>query len=414
MLTIKDFTLITTVVIVSFTMLVPATGQDWPQWRGQNRDGSVLSFLEPTTWPEELIEQWKMDVGLGYSTPILIEESVYIFTRQGNDEVMRAIDADSGVLIWQTSYPAIFDMNPGTARHGGGPKSTPVFDNGRLFTLGISGIVTAFDAKTGQRLWQQQPASPLEPLYHTAFSPVVDGGFVIFHVGGHDDGALTAFDVTTGEVKWTWTGDGPAYGSPVVVELDETRQIVLFTQEHLVGIEIDTGKLLWKRPFTTPYTTTSQTPIIYGDIVVEAGRANGITAFRAERLRDQENWITEDLWHTDDVSMHMSNGVAIDNVLFGLSHLNSGQYFSLDLDTGSVLWQSEPRQAENASILRSGETIFVLENDAELVIVQNSRSGFEPLIRYDVATSETWTQPAISGKRFFVKDVSSLTLLTLE
>jgi len=395
-------------------MLVPATGQDWPQWRGQNRDGAVLSFLEPTTWPEELVERWKIDVGLGYSTPILIEESVYIFTRQGDDEVMRAIDADSGVLIWETSYPAIFDMNPGTARHGGGPKSTPVFDNGRLFTLGISGIVTAFDAKTGQRLWQQKPASPVEPLYHTAMSPVVDGDFVIFHVGGHDDGVLSAFDVTTGEVKWKWTGDGPAYGSPVVVELDGTRQIVLFTQEYLVGVEMATGKLLWKRPFTTPYTTTSQTPIIYGDIVVEAGRANGITAFRAERLRDQENWITEDLWHTDDVSMHMSNGVAIDNVLFGLSHLNSGQYFSLDLDTGSVLWKSDPRQAENASILRSGETIFVLENDAELVIVQNSRSGFEPLMRYDVATSETWTQPAISGKRFFVKDVSSLTLLTLE
>jgi outer membrane protein assembly factor BamB len=302
-------------------------------------------------------------------------------------------------------------MNPATARHRAGPKSTPTFADGRLFTLGMSGIVTAFDAETGRQLWQK-PAPPVEPLYHTAMSPVVEGDLMIVHVGGHNDGALTAFDVATGDIRWSWDGDGPAYGSPVVFDLEATRQVVTFTQENLVGVSVATGDLLWRRPYTTQATTTSQTPILYRNTLIETGRGNGITAFRVVRLADR--WTTEDVWHTDDVSMWMTNGVVIDGVLFGLSHLNSGQYFGLDLDTGQVLWTSDPRQAENAAIVRAGDTIFSLEDDAELVVVRHSRTGFEPLGRYEVANSQTWAQPTLSTNRLFVKDVASLTLWTFD
>ncbi len=102
-----------------------------------------------------------------------------------------------------------------------------------------------------------------------------------------------------------------------------------------------------------------------------------------------------------------SNGV-----LYGLSHLNSGQYFGLDLDTGQVLWTSDPRLAENAAIVRAGDTIFSVEDDAELVVFRNSRTGFDVLERYEVATSATWTQPTIFGGKVFVKDVSTLALLS--
>jgi hypothetical protein len=109
----------------------------------------------------------------------------------------------------------------------------------------------------------------------------------------------------------------------------------------------------------------------------------------------------------------MSDAVVVDGVLYGLSHLNSGQYFGLDLDTGKVLWTSDPRQAEHAAMSKTGDTIFSLEDDAELVVIRHSRTGFEPVRRYDVAEEETWAPPAISGNRLFVKDVSSLTLWTL-
>ena len=399
------------VLVVVVAQVPAAAAQEWPQWRGPDRDGAVVSFTDPASWPDGLAERWKVDVGLGYATPLLVGDRIYMFTRQDEDEVMIALDADSGEVIWSTSYPAPFEMNPATAPHGAGPKSTPAFAGARLFTLGISGIVTAFDAETGRQIWQN-PESPVQPLYHTGMSPLVDGDFVIFHVGGHDDGALTAFSVATGEIRWYWDGDGPAYGSPVIAELEGTRQVVTFTQEHLVGVSVTTGELLWQRPFTTPSTTTSQTPILYGNTLIETGRSNGITAFRVVRRGNE--WTTQDVWHTDDVSLHMTNGVAINGVLFGLSHLNSGQYFGLDLDTGQVLWRSAPRQAENAAIVRAGDTIFSLEDDAELVVVRNSRAGFELLKRYVVATSQTWAQPVISGNRLFVKDVSSLTLWTLD
>jgi len=408
----KHRTLTWIAILVGLTTLVPvAAGQDWPQWRGPSRDGALTAFSPPGSWPKGLTQRWRVDVGPGYATPLVVGDRIYVYSRQDEDEVMRALDAGSGKVIWRSSYPVSFKMNPATARHGPGPKSTPTFADGRLFTLGMTGIVTAFDAETGKRLWQK-PAPPVQPMFHTAMSPLVDGRLVIVHVGGHDNGALTAFDVATGEVRWSWNGDGPAYGSPLVFDLGGTRQVVTFTQRNFVGVSVATGELLWSRPYTTQATTTSQTPILYKDTVIETGRGNGITAFRVVRQGNQ--WKTENVWHTDEVSVHMSDAVAIDGVLFGLSHLNSGQYFGLDLDTGQVLWRSDPRQAEHAAIARAGHTILSLENDAELVVVRHSRVKFDPIARYEVATSETWAQPAVSKNRLFVKDASLLTLWTLD
>lgn len=385
--------------------------QDWPQWRGPNRDGAIASFAEPATWPAALTKRWQIEVGTGYSTPLVIGDRVYVFSREGEDEVLRALDAGTARQIWRASYPARFSMNPATRQHGPGPKSTPTFATGRLFTLGMTGVVLAFDAAEGRVLWQA-PAPEVQPMYHTAMSPVVDGNLVIVHVGGHDQGALTAFDVSTGKVVWQWTGDGPAYGSPIVATLGGTRQVITFTQENFVAVDRDSGALLWRRPYTTPATTTSQTPLIHRDMVIESGRDNGITAFRP--ARGSGTWTTPNVWQTKEVSVHMSDVVAVDGVGYGLSHLNRGQYFALDLDSGKVLWKGEPRRAEHAAMARAGQTVFSLEDDGELVVIRASRTGFEPVARYEVATSATWAQPAISGRRIFIRDVNTLALWTIE
>jgi outer membrane protein assembly factor BamB len=397
--------------LLSMSLASAASGQDWPQWRGPNRDGEVKAFRIPASWPATLKQQWTIDVGLGYSTPVLVGNRLYMFTRQGEEEVMTAHDAVSGKVIWRTGYPATFKMNPATARHGPGPKSTPTFAANRLFTLGMTGVVSAFDAQSGRRLWQTAPPK-VEPAFHTAMSPVVDGNLVIVHVGGNNDGALTAFDAATGAERWRWAGDGPAYGSPLVVDLGGTRQVVTFTQTNFVGVAVADGRLLWRRPYTTQAQTTSQTPIFYKDMVIESGRGNGITAFRV--VPGPGGWTTENVWHTDEVSVHMSDCVALENVLYGLSHLNSGQYFALDLDTGKPLWKSEPRQTEHAAMSRSGSTIFSLEHDGELVVIRHSLTQFDPVARYKVAMAETWPQPTLSGDRVYVKDVSSLTLWTTQ
>ncbi len=395
------------------TLMLSAQGgsTDWPQWRGPNRDGAAASFTEPKTWPEQLTRKWKVDVGLGYAAPIRVGNHVYAFTRQEPNEVMRALDAETGTTVWETRYPAPYTPNGAATRtHGTGPKSTPTFANGRLYTLGMSGIVTAFDANTGKQVWQQ-PASAVQPMYHTAMSPLVDRGMVILHIGGHSNGALTAFDAMTGEVKWRWTGDGPSYGSPIVAELDGVRQIVTLTQENLVGVAAATGELLWRRPFTVRATRNAVTPVLYGQTVIISGLQKSVTAFTAQKRNNE--WVTEDVWENADVSMDMSTGVVSGNTLFGFSAQNSGQFFAIDAKTGKTLWLSEGRQAGNAAVVRAGNLWFALQDDAQLIVARATPDKFDPIRRYAVAESATWAQPVISGDRVYVKDVSAIALWTL-
>ena len=383
---------------------------DFPQWRGANRDGVVASAGVPQSWPERLTRKWKVEVGLGYATPVLVGNRVFMFARQGENEVLEALDADTGKQIWESSYAATFTVNPAAARHEKGPKSTPTFAGGKLFTLGMTNIVTAFDAATGKQLWQK-PASAAQPLYHTAMSPLVDRGLVIVHVGGHNQGTLNAYDANTGAVKWHWDGDGPSYGSPIAVDVDGTRQIVVFTQENLVGVSAADGALLWKRPFSTRSTQNTITPILYHETVIVSGLDKGVTAFTI--VKKNGGWDTENVWENADVSLYMANGVVVNDTLVGLSHKNSGQFFGLDAKTGKTEWTSAPRQATNAAILRAGDLLFVLKDDAELIVTRVGPKGFETVRTYTVADSATWALPAISGNRLFVKDVASLTLWTV-
>ena len=147
---------------------------DYPQWRGRARDGSASAFVAPARWPETLTRRWATDVGEGYATPLVIGETVYTFTRQNDDEVATALDAATGDVVWRTAYPAPYEMFSGTAHHGEGPKATPLFHDGRLYTHGISGAVSAFDGATGDIVWQI-PAPDIQPLFGTAISPLADG-----------------------------------------------------------------------------------------------------------------------------------------------------------------------------------------------------------------------------------------------
>ena len=394
----------------SISVSSQGTGTDWPQFRGPNRDGVAASFSEPKAWPDRLTQVWKVDVGEGHASPILVGARVYTFTRQATNEVMQALDAATGKAVWQTRYPAPVNVNPAAQAHGPGPKATPTYADGRLFTLGMGGIVTAFDAASGKQLWQK-PAGSVLPLYGTAMSPLVDRGSVIVHVGGHGQGALTAFDASTGAVKWAWNGDGPSYASPVAVDIEGVRQIITLTQENVVGLSAADGRLLWRRPFSTEYTQNIITPIVMGNIVIVSGVQKPTSAFRLVRKGDQ--WNTEDVWENPGASFYMANEVVVGDALFGLSSRNSGQYVLLDMKTGKTLWTGMPRQATNAAIVRAGAIVFALEDDAELMVGRVSGSGVQELKRYKVADAATWAAPVVSGNRVFVKDVSSLTLFSI-
>lgn len=400
-----------TAVLLGGAVVGHGQGGDYTQWRGPNRDGAVASFTEPSAWPEQLTQRWKVEVGTGYATPILVGNRVYVFARLNDQETMQALDAASGKVLWRTGYPAAFTMHSAATRHGAGPKSTPVFANGRLYSIGMTGIVTAWDAASGKQLWQKPGSDPV-PMYTShSFSPIVDGGQVIFHVGGHMKGALTAFDAATGNVRWSWDGDGPGYGSPMIAELGGTRQLVTITQGKVVGVDLASGALLWERPFVSANFTNGMTPVVHGQSVIVSGNGGPTVAFAVARRNNQ--WSTENLWENVDSQLRFTNPVVVGNALIGMSTRNSGQYYSVDATTGKTLWLSEPRQGGNAAVAKAGNLVFFLEDDGELVVARGNSAMFEPIKRYKVADSETWTQPAISGNRIFVKDVSSLTLWTV-
>ena len=380
---------------------------DVTQWRGPARDGAVAGVVVPAAWPETLTQRWKVEIGTGYATPLVVGDRVYQFSRIGENETMTALDAASGTIVWRAGYAVTFTMNPATKQHGPGPKSTPVFAGGKLYSIGMTGTVTAWDAATGKQVWQKPGPGP-EMQYTThAFSPLVDGDRVIFHVGGHDKGSLTAFDLATGDVRWSWAGDGPGYASPIVAQLDGVRQVITPTQTKIVGVDAATGALLWERPLVHQFVSNSITPIVSGQTVIVAG-TGPLLAFAVARRGTQ--WTAEQVWENTDLPLRFSTPVASGSTLFGLSGRNSGQYFAIDARTGKTLWTSEGRQAPHASLVRSGDLLFSLESDGELVIVRGSQTAFEPVRRYTVATTETWAPPAISGNRVFVKDVGTLAL----
>ena len=380
--------------------------QDYPQWRGHNRDGAASAFSKPDSWPDTLRLRWRAEVGEGYATPIVVGDTVYAFTRRNGKEGMTALDADTGAIRWRTDYSVAYEMYEGAEDHGEGPKATPLFHDGKLYTLGISGTISAFEAVSGQLVWQKA-APPRQPYLGTASSPIGDRDVVIVQADGYE--ALTAFEANTGRVKWTVKNEF-TFASPIIVDLYGTRQIIALAQQSILGISLADGAVVWEHPWKSPYVQAI-TPILYRDSIIVSGHHRGVMALNP--IKREDRWVVEVVWETKEASMFLSNPVVVGDTLFGLSHLNSGQFFAINASTGQLLWLDRPRRATNSALAKADDLLFLLNDDAELIVARSSRTGFEPLRHYRVADSATWAQPAISGKRIFIKDVSSLALWSL-
>jgi len=386
---------------------------DWPGWRGPDRDGIVSQ--EPKTWPETLKLKWKIEVGIGHASPVMAAGSIYEFARQGSAETVLAIDPSNGAVRWKQQYDAPYKMNSAAIPHGEGPKATPLYVSGRLYTFGISGILSAFDAENGKPVWRLDFAKQYQegaPDFGTAMSPVLDRGLLIAHVGGTKLGALTAFDAANGRVKWSWDGDSPAYASPIVVDLAGVRQVVTQSHSNIVGVDAGSGKLLWKIPFKTAYDQNIVTPVLYKDTLIFSGLDKGVFAIRLHRTG--EAWSTETVWQNKDASMYMNSPVVSGDLLFGFSHLKKGQFFCLDAHTGATLWTGPPRGGDNAAMLASSTTLFALTTDAQLLIAKPTSKALGEIRRYEVADSPTWAHPVVLPDGFLVKDLKALARWSVE
>ena len=308
-----------------------ASAQDWPQWRGPSRTGAAVGFTPPAAWPDRPKQIWKVQAGEGHSSPIVAAGRVFLYSRMSEQEAVSARDVATGKEIWRAAYDAPYRMNSAATSHGKGPKSTPVHDRGRLYSFGISGIISAWQAQDGRLLWRRdfkKDFPSTSPGFGTAMSPVVVGDVVIVHAGGIGNGAVLGLDVATGATKWSWKGDGPAYASPIVADIAGTRQIVTQSQRHVVGLSLADGRLLWEIPFTTEYEQNSITPIVVNDLLIYGGMNKPTTAVRISVAAGK--WQIAPAWENADLPMYMSSPVESGGYLFGLTNRGRGQFFCLD------------------------------------------------------------------------------------
>ena len=406
-----------------FCLTSPAYAADWPQWRGPERDGRNAT---PWTadWPDSLNLVWSTRIGTGHASPIVADDKVYVHARNpAGDEVAYGIDLKTGTTLWQQALAVPYTMNPAAYGHGKGPKSTPLVHGDQLYTLGITGILSCHDRHTGALQWRiditaelSPPTGPdntqSAPLYGTATSPLYANGSIIAYLGRHDEGPLRAFDAQTGTEHWSWHGDAPAYSSPITVEIDGVKQLVTQSQRFNLGLDLATGKELWKIPYATAWDQNSVSPIAYGDLLIFSGIDKGITAYRL--TRDDNSWQAEQAWHNADLSMYMSSPVLDGHLLYGFSHYKKGQYFCLDARSGATLWTSPGRQGDNASIIDSGDRLLLLNTEAQLTVADKGDTGFAIHKQYSLAPSPTWAHPTVLDGQLLIKDADRLYLWSAE
>ena len=393
-----------TLVVLAALVSLAATDTDWPQWRGPSRDGFVSAAL-PAEWPEALKKRWEIPAGNGHASPVVSGDRVVVIARAGDQEIVRALDVASGKEVWRATYPAPFIVNPAAQSHGPGPKSTPAIAGGRVFTFGIGGILSAFDLASGRLIWRI-PAPAVLPQYGTATSPLVDGNSVIVHVGGEENGALTSFDAATGKPRWQWTGDGPGYGSPIIATLGGVRQVIAQTQKLLVGLNATNGAMLWQLPFTTDFDQNAFTPIVFQDLVINAGLDQPLSAIRPKL--DGGKWIAETVWTNLQSPMFMSSPVLIGGTIYGLTLRSKGQFVAIDAASGRTLWNTQGREGENASMLGSRSWLLASTTEGHLVVARPNPQEYEEVRRYRIADSAVWAHLAIAGRSVIVKDVDKV------
>jgi outer membrane protein assembly factor BamB len=390
-----------------------AVSAQWAQWRGPNRDGIVPSANVPGSWPKEPLLKWKQPIGEGYSSPVVDKGLVFVHSRQDPQEIVTAFDLASGKTAWRATYPAPFTKNPYATQMSKGPFSTPIASNGRLFTLGATAVLSSFDAATGALTWRKDFSKSVDTsklFTGSAMSPLIANGLLIVHVGDDRAGAFRAFDPETGVEKWALEGHGPGYASPVVVAT-KPSQIVTLTDSAVVGVNVQTGKLLWSLPFPDEWHENIVTPVMAGDVLVISGTRKGTFGYRLEQTDGK--WTPIQLWHNADLPMYLSTPVADGSRLFGLSNKRKGQLFCLDAQTGKATWTSEGRFATSASLLSAGPNLLVLTTDGELIILRRNNAKYDELRRYELSTSPVWAHPVLLRDAIVVRDVESLGVWSL-
>ncbi len=377
---------------------------DWPQWLGPRRDGSSPEKVAPWKKPPQLV--WKQTVGVGHSSPIVANGKVFLHAKvkDKDEEEVSAYDAESGKILWSKSYA----RGTFTSEFGVGPRATPAVDGDRLYTFGVTGILTCWDTANGTQHWQIDTLKEFKAknlFFGASCSPLIEGNLVLVNVGGKG-ASVVAFDKMNGKVAWK-TGDDPAsYSSPIALGKGKERQIIFLTQQGLVSLDPSEGNVFWKIPMVDRLNESSTTPVVLGEMLLASSVTFGSIGVHLETKEGKP--AAEQKWKQGALTCYFSTPVTVGSehvyMVTGAVFPPSATLRCVEMKTGKELWQKAKVGKYHAALLRTGDDhLLMLEDSGSLVLFAPSPKGYMEKARSQVC-GPTWAHPALSQGRIYLRD----------
>ena len=411
-----------------------APADEWPQWRGPNRDGVWRETGVIDEFPDPQIElRWKVDISSGYSGPTVAGGRVFVTDRVVKpDQIERvhAFDWETGRNIWTYSYDCPYRK----VGYQAGPRASVSVDDGRAYALGTMGHLFCLDAATGRVLWKKVPGVDYRvrlPIWGIAASPLIDGDLVIVEIGASGEGAcLVALDKKTGVEKWRALDDRASYSAPIIINQAGRRVLVAWTGDNVVGLDPASGEVYWKYPFAPAKMVINvPTPVVDGDRIFLTAFYDGSLMLRL----DPDRPAVEKLWrrqglnekNTDALHAMISTPYFKGDYVYGVD--SYGELRCLDAATGDRVWEdlsATPRNRwSNIHMVENGGRIWMFNERGELVIATLDGNGFHEISRAKLIEPTTdqlsrrdgvcWSHPAYAHRHVFARNDDHLVAASL-
>jgi outer membrane protein assembly factor BamB len=377
---------------------LPGDARDWPHWLGPDRNGISRDTNLAERWPEDgPTELWSADVGRGFASPVAAGGRVYVFSMNDDVETLTCFDANSGQIVWSKEGAA------GRTRSYPGTRATPAIDGDDIFTLGGTGELTCREVATGDARWSvdildETGTTPLD--WGMASSPLVDGNRVYVQAGQGGSVAL-ALDRGTGSIVWKSEATGiGGYAHPVLVDVDGTRQLIVFAGKAVMGLNPEDGKTRWREPWTTSYDVHASTPVYRdGNLFVTSAYGTGagmfkITASGASRL-----------WEKKDVQSRFQPAILDGDALYVNSE---GTLMCLSWPDGYVRWKDEDKALKlgvgGSAVRLPDDRMIALGERGRLSLALATPDKLEVISSAQVLDgAEIWAMPLVYGGRLYLK-----------
>jgi outer membrane protein assembly factor BamB len=390
----------------------------WPQWGGPTRNFHIDSAQIAQSWPHAGPRQlWRHPLGEGYSSVLVDGNTLVTMFRRDDDEVVVALDAETGDQRWTHAYRApllhdgVFDVWLNSA--GPGPYSTPLIAGGSVFSVGVNGHVRALDLRTGALRWSHNLVERFKPKDYNAFasSPLAYGRTVIVTLGSSPQGVV-AFDRETGSLVWQSEVIPLGPGSPLLVDLDGQDQLVILGQQEVAALDPKNGRLLWRHPHPTEIGLNISTPLWGSGNRVFVSSAYGGGSRMIALSRTDGGTTTRELWSNNRMRLHFGTGLWMGNLIVGTSG-DFGPAFmvALDPETGMELWRD--RSFARAQMVDVHGTLVIVDENGEIALATPSRDGLHVHARKELLTANSWTPPTVVGSTLYVRDRKDILALDL-